>query len=208
MYADNPYSMLDIHQQEQHDDDVNTNHIKICPTVNCQICQQPFPLNNALHQHLRSTCQAPKQFKDPKKAKLVTVMYAKPKKEVIITSTAPRTNGSPGYGFCKWQYITANIQFNKDLQSQVHIVCLDTGCTMTLINRDFLKEVTLNAIIKKMASIVSVRGIRPREHSLVDYATINLYFPRNECCTTAIHQEVHIVNGFKTKMLINMDILG
>ena len=79
---------------------------------------------------------------------------------------------------------------------------------MTLINKDFLKEVMPHIVIKKIVSSVSVKGVEPRKHSLVDYATINLYFPGNKCCTAAVHREVHMVNGLKAKMLIGIDILG
>ena len=90
----------------------------------------------------------------------------------------------------------------------MHNVCLDTGCTTTLIDRDFLKEVAPNTVMRKMASPVSVRGVRPKKHSLIDYATLSLYFPGNKRCTAAIHQEVHVIDGLKAKMLISINILG
>ena len=99
MYTDDTYGAPDIHQQEQHNDDINANHVGIRLTVNCQICQELFSSNNALHRHLQLTCQASKQSKNPKKVKLATVLYAKPKKEVVIASTAPKTNNLPRYGF-------------------------------------------------------------------------------------------------------------
>ena len=34
-YADNTYNVPDNHEQEQHDDNVDANHIEIRPTVNC-----------------------------------------------------------------------------------------------------------------------------------------------------------------------------
>ena len=116
-------------------------------------------------------------------------LYTKPvnKPKVIIHSKAPKNLDFPGYRFKGWKYITANVQFAKDQQAQVHNVCLDTGCIMTLIDRDFLKEVTPDAIMKKMASPMSVRGVGPRKHSSIDYVTINLYFPRNKRCTAAVH---------------------
>ena len=79
---------------------------------------------------------------------------------------------------------------------------------MTLINRNFLNEIVLDAVMKKMASPVSVRSIGPRKHLSVNYATINLYFPGNEHCTATIHQEVHVVDSLKAKMLIGINILG
>ena len=79
---------------------------------------------------------------------------------------------------------------------------------MTLIDKDFLKEVAPDAVMKNMASTMSVKGVTPGKHSLVNYATINLYFPGNECRSAAIHQKVHMIDGLKAKMLIGIDILG
>ena len=55
---------------------------------------------------------------------------------------------------------------------------------------------------------VSIRGVEPGKHSLVNYVTINLYFPGDKHCTVAVHQEVHVVNSLKAKMLIGIHILG
>ena len=101
----------------------------------------------------------------------------------------------------------ANVQFNKNPQSQVHNMCLDTGCTMTLIDRDFLNKVAPEAIIKKLTFPVSIRNIGPGKHSLVNYTTINLYLPRNNQHTAAITRKVHVVDRPKAQMLIGMDIL-
>ena len=79
---------------------------------------------------------------------------------------------------------------------------------MTLINRDFLKEMAPDAVMKKIALPMFVRGVGPGNHLLVDYATIDLYFPGNKCCIAAVHQEVHVINGLKAKMLIGINILG
>ena len=79
---------------------------------------------------------------------------------------------------------------------------------MTLIDRDFLKEVASEAIRKKMASPVSVRSVGPRKHLLVDYTTIDLYLSGINQHTTAITRKVHVVDRLKIKMLISMDIIG
>ena len=79
---------------------------------------------------------------------------------------------------------------------------------MILIDKDFLKKVVPDAVMKKIASLISIRGLGPGKHSLVDYASIDIYFPRNECCTAAICQKVHVVDGLKAKILIGIDILS
>ena len=50
MYANNKYNTPDNHEQEQHDDNIDANHVEIRPTVNCQICQQPFVVPLCLWQ--------------------------------------------------------------------------------------------------------------------------------------------------------------
>ena len=79
---------------------------------------------------------------------------------------------------------------------------------MILINRDFLNKVTPEAIMKKMAFSVFVKGVGPGKHSSVDYTTINLYLPKVNQCIAAITGKVHVVDRLKAKMLIGMDILG
>ena len=79
---------------------------------------------------------------------------------------------------------------------------------MTLIDKDFPKKVTPDAVMRKMASPISVRGVGPGKHSSIDYVTINLYFSGNKRCTAAVHQELHVFNSHKAKMLIGIDILG
>ena len=79
---------------------------------------------------------------------------------------------------------------------------------MTLIDKDFLKEVAPDAVMKKMASLVSVGGVGPGKHSLVDYATIDLYFSGNNQRIAGINQEVHVVDRHKIKMLIGINTLG
>ena len=81
------------------------------------------------------------------------------------------------------------------------------GMPMTLIDRDFLNNVAPEAIMKKMTSPVSVGGVGPGKHSLVDYTTIDLYLPRVNWRIAAITYKVHVVDGLKARMLIDMDIL-
>ena len=144
------------------------------------------------------------------KATKVKVLYAKPeaKPKVIVPSKALKNSDSPGFGFKGWKYTTANVQFNKDQQAQVRNICLDTRCIMILLDRDFLKEVVPDAVMKKMTSLVSIKSIGHRKHSSVNYTIMDLYFQGNNCCTATIHQEVNVVNSLKTKMLTGIDILG
>ena len=99
--------------------------VKFASNHSCQTT--PYTGTSNQHAKLQSSPQS------QKKARMTTVLYAKPKKKVIIMSTALKTNNSLRYGFHSWQCTTANVKFSKDQQAQVHNVCLDMGCIMTLI---------------------------------------------------------------------------
>lgn len=43
-----------------------------------------------------------------------------------------------GYGFHSWQYVAAMACLQSDGTAEV--VCLDTGCTMSIIDREFLQK--------------------------------------------------------------------
>ena len=47
---DNIYNGPNNHKQEQHDNNINANHIKICSTT-CRKCHSSFASKNALHKH-------------------------------------------------------------------------------------------------------------------------------------------------------------
>lgn len=109
-----------------------------------------------------------------------------------------------GYGFRGSQYVTALIKLQKNGVAQS--VCIDTGCTMSIIDRDFLLQQAPEVIIRHMASPITVRGVGHGIHACKEYIRLDIYLQGS--LNALIHRDVYVVDGMKAKMLIGMDIIG
>ena len=122
----------------------------------------------------------------------------------LVRSNATNISAK-GYGFQGWRYATVQARLSQD--GQVVSICLDTGCTASLIDRGFLNEHIPGAEIKKMASPMKVRGLGSSSHAAGDYVELDLYLPANHSRTAVIRREVHVVDDLKANILIGTDIL-
>ena len=124
---------------------------------------------------------------------------------VIISDTTDTYK--PGYGFRGYQYATAKVCFK--MQGTAHELCLDSGCIMSLIDREFLYTEYPDAAqeTKKMPTPMTVRGIGKRKHDANEYVRITLFFP-TPFGIGSITRELHIVDNLTAKVLIGIDILS
>ena len=82
---------------------------------------------------------------------------------------------------------------------------------MSLIDRKFLTEILLQAIIKKNKVPINGRGIGAAKHVTDEYCLIDLCIPntaKGRALAAHIRKQVHIVDSLKAKMLMGIDILG
>ena len=96
-----------------------------------------------------------------------------------------------------------------DHDGEAHDICLDTGCSVTLIDRKFLSHVTTTASIRTSGP-VTVNGIAGSEMTY-EYVQLDLWFQgllNGKPATAYIQREARIVNNLKAKLLVGMDILG
>ena len=187
----------------------------------CRLCKHTFYSKNKLHRHLRADHSNKErieaQHADPIKksttkgstTKGPTTKVGDPWKQVV-TSTAKPDKGD-GYDFRNWKYAT--VKATIAYQAAMSDVCIDTGCTMSLIDRQWLLKLLPTAVIQRTQTSVKVRGIEDREHDSSEYTTIDLYIPGSsntagEPSIVQIKREVHIVDHLRARMLIGADILG
>ncbi len=69
-----------------------------------------------------------------------------------------------GYGFRNWYYVIAKVKLTK--KGSLNEVCLDSGYTITLINREFLRTYFLDSEIRKMVYVLKIRGIGLNVHAI------------------------------------------
>jgi len=162
----------------------------------CRTCKQDFLSKNKLHLHLHAGCQKQPKIQKPEPPKNTPT---------FIKFTAKRED-TKGYGFKGWRYATALTQLTSEEKDE--LICLNTECTMSLVNREFLMKQALKTTIKRMPSPIQVKGIGAGTHQCEKYADLAIYLPGDKTRTAVIEQEVHIVKDLKAKMLVGLDILG
>ena len=176
----------------------------------CRRCHKEFKSNNLLHKHVRARDCVPAKDCNPKPSANALFSAAAYHGEVeIIPSTASIKDLGTGFGFRNYHFLTLFIALTA-LGVAVS-VCIDTGCSVTLIDRTFLLEQAPDIHIRTMASPISVRGIGSNHHSTNQYVLLEMYLPgkRNGKDVRAkITREAHLVDGLKAKMLLGTDIIG
>jgi len=85
---------------------------------------------------------------------------------------------------------------------------------MSLSDREFIKSITSNFIIKirKLMSLILIRDIENKIHNSDEYILMNDFIKEtllnDTSAITFFQREVHLINDFKMKMLIDIDILN
>ena len=101
---------------------VEENMVKPC----CELCKQ----------HINYTAEAIIVEKAP-------LEFTSCSEKVVKSNTTQ--NHQSEYRFREWHYATAEVQFN--CEGEAYNVCFDSGCSVTLVNWEFLNQVALTAQI-------------------------------------------------------------
>ena len=170
----------------------------------CRNCEKSFSSNNLLHKHLLDCRKATATSTEPTRSKGIEAFSI----QVIESSATDKP--TPGRAFRGYRFATVKISLTY--QGKLYEYCFDTGCTMSLIDRAFLKQIMaeggINIEIKKMASPIKVRGLGTKEHDACEYAIIPMYVPNGDGSKVAlIRREIHIVDDLSAKALIGIDIM-
>ncbi|TAQ84474.1 hypothetical protein B7494_g7190 [Chlorociboria aeruginascens] len=171
----------------------------------CKKCDEVFPSKNKLHIHLRRhDCQRIQPVEDNTPSTDVVVNLASD--APVIKSTAKSNlDCGTGYGFRKWHYVTAQAKLHLDMDPVA--ICIDTGCSLSLIDEAWLLKCIPDVKIRTMATPIMVRGISNLKHPTSKYVIIPFYLQGNDSYA-CITREIHLVNDLQAKMLIGVDILA
>ena len=185
------------------------------PAVKCGYCHQEFPSKNLLHSHLgnpgkgRPRRQAECSLRHAGE-EVSSAMPSAYIAEEIIESVARTDDVGTGHAFRNYHYAMAMAKLAQ--KCVLENICLDTGCSVSLIDRAWLKECLPEATIRKMASPITVRGLGSAKHQTDEYVILPIYFPGKSKDGTDITaktapREIHLVDELKAKMLVGMDIM-
>ena len=109
-----------------------------------------------------------------------------------------------------WFYQYAIVWFKIAMKSQIKTI-VDTECSMSLIDENYLKNILFNLIISKMSVSVNVRDINNALHECIIYVMLNIFL--NDTFQIAstrkqLHRKFYIMKNFKCKILLKMNILN
>ena len=115
-----------------------------------------------------------------------------------------------GQAYRKYRYARLNIKMTSDAELQK--CCADTGCGITLGDRDFIKNELPDAEIRKMATLVEVSGIGIDKHRTDEYIIAPILIPGkiangSSAIAKLAPREIHIVDNLRANILIGMDIM-
>jgi len=93
----------------------------------------------------------------------------------------------------------------------IDYICLNTGYSVSLIDRQFLLRNLPKVQIHKMATLINVRGIGANKHQTNEYVILLIYLPsrcaKEEVIAITSPREIHIINQLRAQMLIGNNIL-
>lgn len=133
----------------------------------------------------------------------------------ILKSAAKFSAPGSGLTFSDWNYVTTSITFDPvALPSFIdpdNSVCFDTGCEVTLVDRDWLTKKLSSQKISTIPIPLKVRGIGASKHGSGDFALMTIYIPgfdgNGREVYTSIICELHLINRLKANMLVGNDVL-
>ena len=121
-----------------------------------------------------------------------------------------------GLAFWGWTYATAAVTlvfriFPLETDPSA-TACLDTGCGMTLVNKNRLLRQLPHQKIKEMSTPLKVKGIWTSKHKSAQFAEVSFFFPgdsnKRQRVYTSIRCKLHLVKGLRTNILIGNNILA
>ena len=184
----------------------------------CRHCLTMFSSKNELHKHLgnsgkgrranASSCPG-HPSKEPEAYSQEPEAYPThpfPEAKVIKSSVDSVSEVGTGQAFRQYHYAMAAIKLK--LENDADNGCLDTGCSVSLMDRSWLVKANPELSVKTMASPITVRGLGSNRHQTSEYVVTPLLFPGNDNITAMTSpREIHIVDDLKANLLIGMDIM-
>jgi hypothetical protein len=160
----------------------------------CHHCTEDFPSKNSLHSHVKKHHK-----KNPE-----SLQNHEPLLHEVIHSSK-QYEGTAGYAFRPWRYATTRVSLNE---SPTYIeACLDTGCTMTVINKSFAQTL---GITPKQTSPISLSGIGSK-HESSEYAIIKVDIPARIGARQVLARlsvEAHLIDKLAIRLLLGADVLA
>lgn len=162
-------------------------------------------MNNKLHEHLT---KCPK--KDKNGPRRTTVIKAEPRPALVVASEV-RLEGT-GSEFKRWIYCTIKASLTEF--GHCELICLDSGNTVTLVDRQWLLQQKPDARIQRMDKPIGVRGVENGRVEAAEFVILELFIPGEydeegmiKTAKAKLTVEAHIMDKLAANMLLGSDVL-
>ncbi|RKF55477.1 hypothetical protein OnM2_089039 [Erysiphe neolycopersici] len=162
----------------------------------CSICNESFSSRNRSHNHIRTLHG---------KSKNPPLVETDPLS--IVVSTAKNSIFPPGFGFRGLRYAQIQIMLHSPGNDK-NWVCLDSGCTMSLIDKNFLLQQYPTAKLLTMSTPMTVRGIGNHTYDTSQFLQVDIFLPKGKVSAGHIKKILHVVNCLPAKVLLGVDIMS
>ncbi len=137
-------------------------------------CKALLSSKSRLHKHLNNSCITSIQHSLPDAPSPTS-----PIPIITLESVVPAMGSS--LAFRGWTYATAAVTLVSrvlPLESDPSTTaCLDTGCGVILIDKDWLLWQLPDQKIKEMSTLLIVRGIEASRYKFAQFAELSFFFP-------------------------------
>ncbi len=208
----NFYDIKAYNQKENKESEVN---FVIIAMISCCNYHQSFKSRNILFHHLHSeTAKITHCFMRKITAKSLTMMLIKSSDKLLkiisINSVAVIKDIRTGYDFCNWHYVMTKTQLSDKATSE--FICLNMKYLVTLLDHMFFKSQHTKVKIHTMTMLISVWEISFNKHMTNEYVIVSIHLAgtvksNQQEVEAIITWEAHLVDGLKTKMLVEMNIM-
>ena len=179
----------------------------------CKHYSKFFEFDNKLHQHIRRK----HDNKQSKRIEIVDSYYVDADANIENVESSMQFDDVIEFDvkvvenddliFRAYRYVTIMMTFQS--QDLTHKVCINTECTMSLIDKQFLSNLDFSDRLKKAWATISIIEINER-HLTDDYLLLNMYISKqtqNRQTIAHIRREVHVIEEFKINLLIEINIM-
>ena len=193
-------AMDDLEDETGGEHEVTAHVVEMPTTHQCRRCRREFPSNNQLHKHIRTNH---KMIDHQEKSTEMLVNHG----QIIASIAVNHDKEMPTVRH--WQYARVGMAFTPT--GPTREVCVDSGCSVTLVDRNFLLENHPQAVLRATTIPINVRGIGAHACKCTEYTSIPFYIPGEKNGKPLIAhftRYAYVVDNLKANMLIGVDVLA
>ena len=166
-------------------------------THTCRRCNKKFQFNNKLYKHFKKCI-----------AKKISVLHIA-KIENFIIDFKTSSNVNIEYNFRFWRYVKLLTFLIKNELFQKY--CVDNDITMSLTNKNYIKNIISNIIEHKIFEFLRIKNINFVWHNTFNYVLLNFYVfdvtKNDKFVTIHFQYEIYLIDQLSIKIFIDIVIM-